>query len=275
MSARRKSIYSISAAVIFILMELAAAVTLSRSSSMQNIWINRASHRFLAVVWGWSDGVRDYLSLRSTNDRLALENFELERQLNYFQNLYPAEIENAVKDNPRDQFRYVPAKIIKISRNSQHNYIIINKGSEDGIIPHSGIISRDGVVGIIDAVDKHFSYGLTLMNSKVSVSARLGRSGPVASLSWDGVHSNRALLKGIPLHYESSPGDTVYTSGISGLFPGDIPVGVVRDFRLVDGMSGEISIEMFQDFSALRYVTVAYDPYRSEIEALEKKEEEL
>jgi len=275
MSARRKSVYSISAAVIFILMELAAAVTLSRSSSLQNIWINRMSHRVLAAVWGWGDGIRDYLSLRSTNDRLALENFELSRQLDYFHNLYPEEIDNAVKDKPRDQFCYVPAKIIKISRNSQHNYIIINKGSEDGITPHSGIISRDGVVGIIDAVDKHFAYGLTLMNPKVSVSARLGKNGPVASLSWDGIHSNIALLKGIPLHFESSPGDTVFTSGISSLFPGDIPVGIVRNIRLVDGISGEMPVELFQDFSALRYVTVAYDPYRGEIEDLEKKEEDI
>lgn len=272
---RRKGYFGISSAVVFILLEFAAAVMLYRTSPLQNIWIKRASYRTIAFVWGWSDRVRDYFSLRSTNQQLALENFELTRQLEYFRNIYPEEEKNACDGNSEAFFRYIPATIVKISRNTQHNYIIINKGSADGIFPHSGIISRDGVVGIIDAVDSHFSYGLTLMNTNVSVSARIGRSGPTASLSWDGIHGNRGILKGMPLHYETNPGDTVYTSGISDLFPGDIPVGTVRESGKIEGLAGELPVNLFQHFSTLRYVTVAINPNRAEIEALEKKEAEL
>lgn len=275
MSARGNRGSGLVAAVIFIVLEIAAAAMLSKTSTLQNIWINRASHRALAFAWAWTDGAHDYMTLRSTNERLALENFELSRQLDYYHNLYPEEKVDAVNGDGTGRFRYVPATIVKISRNTQHNYVIIDKGLEDGISPHSGIITKDGVVGVIDAVDKHFSYGLTLQNSKIAVSARIGKTGPMAALSWDGLHSEGAILKGVPLHWEVTPGDTVYTSGISDLFPGDIPLGVIRKSRIVNGVSGEYSVDMFLHFSEIRYVTVVSNPNRAEMEMLEKEEEEI
>ena len=59
-------------------------------------------------------------------------------------------------------FDYIPAEVIKISRNKQHNYMILNKGFEDGIQEKSGIITRSGVVGIVDAVSAHHCYALSL-----------------------------------------------------------------------------------------------------------------
>ena len=66
-------------------------------------------------------------------------------------------------------FSYTPATIVKMSRGRVHNYVILNKGSEDGILPQSGIITDRGVIGIVKSVSRHYSYGLTLMNPDVNV----------------------------------------------------------------------------------------------------------
>ena len=123
-------------------------------------------------------------------------------------------------------YRYTPATVVKMSRNRVHNYIILNKGSEDGIRPQSGIISDLGVVGIVEAVDRHYSYGLTLMNPEMSVGTRIGRTDIVAPLSWDGHSTGRAIVRDLPPHYAIEPGDTVRTSGYSTIFPPGIPIGV-------------------------------------------------
>lgn len=229
----------------------------------------------MGSLWSSGETVRNHFSLDKQNSILAEENARLNDQLKYYKRLEALQAEaGAGPSDLLEGFRYTPATIVKVSRNTAHNYIILNKGSEDGILPHSGIITPQGVVGIIDAVDKHYSYGLTLMNNNISVSSRVGDTGIVGPLVWDGRNSNGAYLKDIPLHYSVQPGDTIYTSGFSIIFPPDIPVGIAGQTKIADGSAQQISVTLFQDFSALRYVTIVENPDRAEIYALEAKEEE-
>ena len=115
------------------------------------------------------------------------------------------------------------------------------------------------------------------MNTGISISARLGNEGAVGPLTWDGVSMDGAVLKEIPLQYKYAPGDTVWTSGYSSLFPPDIPLGIAGQSRVVNGAVNEIDVDLFQNYSALRYVTVVSNSGREEIlylENLENQEEE-
>ena len=272
--ARKTSSFLVSAAV-FILMEAAALVLLHASSTMQNIWINRASHRTKALLWSGGETIRSHFQLESLNRELQDENAALQERLRAYERL---ELEQEELDrmarSEAEHYRYIPATVVKMSRNGTHNYIILNRGSADGVRPQSGIISEKGVVGVVEAVDKHFSYGVTLMNPDMSVGARLGHSELVAPLSWDGRNSGRAILRDLPPHVTVSPGDTVRTSGFSTLFPPDVPIGVTGDSRIVDGSTRQVEVTLFQDFSSVRYVTVVENLGRSEIMALEAVEED-
>ena len=276
MSDRKTSSLLVSAAT-FLLLEVAALFLLRSSSTVQNIWINRASHRTLAFLWGGGEALRNQFRMDDLNKELQAENARLQERLRMYELRDAARDEQehmAAGENPA-VYHYIPATVVKMSRNRVHNYIILNKGSEDGIRPHSGIISARGVVGIVEAVDKHYSYGLTLMNPEMSVGARLGASEQVGPLSWDGVNTRRALMRNLSAHYETTPGDTVRTSGFSIFFPPDIPIGVTGNSRLVDGSTREVEVFLFQDFSTLRYVTVVENLARTEITALEAEEEDL
>lgn len=264
---------NIISAAVFILLEIAAVVMLSRSATLQNIWINRLSHSFLAFNWRIGESVRSHFSLVEQNEMLAAENFRLTQELRGYREQARLDEERGHIRDGRGLFVYIPATIVKMSRNTLHNYIILNKGAEDGVHPHSGIISEKGVVGVILAVGRRYSYGLTLMNSNLSVSARVGRTGLVAPLVWDGVSTGQAMLRDIPPHVEITPGDTVITSGFSFVFPPDIPIAVTRSVSDIDGATNAVAVDLLQDFSSLRYVTIVENPSRVEISELEEEKE--
>ena len=262
-------------AATFILLEVAALALLHSGSTMQDIWINRASHRTMAFLWGSGETVRSQFQMDEFNQELQAENARLQERLRAYERIGVEQEElDSMAARESEDYRYTPATVVKMSRNRTHNYIILNKGSEDGVHPQSGIISDLGVVGVVEAVDKHFSYGLTLMNPDMSIGARLGNSQLVAPLSWDGRSSGHATMRDLPPHIEVAPGDTVRTSGFSTIFPPDIPIGITGGSRLVDGSTRRVDVELFQDFSKLRYVTVVENKNRTMIMALEAEGED-
>ena len=274
MSKERNITHKIISAAVFIILEIAAVAMLRNNGTLQSIWISRASHQFMAWTWGGSESVLDFFKLKKTNARLAEENARLLQELRQFRDMDNAEKEKTATDSLgfSSSFQMIPATIVKISRNKQHNYFIINKGYEDGVFPESGVITSNGVVGIIDAVDRHYSYGLSLMNTNLNVSARLGIDGAIGPMKWDGISSSRALLQEISIQNELTPGDTVWTSGFSSIFPADIPMGITGESRVINGATYELDVELFQDFNDLKYVTVAINSGREEILYLENLE---
>lgn len=271
---KKSNIYTILAnTAVFIFLEIAALNMLSSSSSVQNFFITRNLQGLAGRFWGISESVSRYFSLPKVNKALADDIFELNKKISKMTRaLEIAKLDSLARidmELASDKFKFMPAAVVKNSLNKQHNYLIIGKGSDDGVRPQSGIITADGVVGIIDAVSRHYSYAISFLNSELSISARIGNDGAAGPMVWDGKHIDGALLREIPLQYKFDEGDTVYTSGYSSIFPPDIPLGVTGDTRIVNGATYEVKIKLFQDFSALRYVTIVTNSDIQEIEDLE------
>ncbi|MCQ2175768.1 MAG: rod shape-determining protein MreC [Bacteroidales bacterium] len=255
-------------AAVFLVLEIAAFAMLNNSGRFQSLWFSRIGHKVMANVWGNSESIKDYFGLKEKNQELMVKNFQLSEELRAYKEKYGLPDVTASDDD----FSYLLAGIIKISRNSQHNYIIIDKGYEDGVTPQSGLITDKGVVGIINSVESHYSFALSLMNTAVSVSARIGRDGGTGPLVWDGKRSNGATLKEIPLHFKFEVGDTVWTSGYSAIFPKDIPLGIIDGSKIINGAINECSVTLFEDFKSLKYVTVVTNTGRDEILSLENSD---
>jgi len=268
---RGNFIYHLINAAIFVILEVAALNMLHSNGTIQRIWISKGVHAVSSAIWGGSQSIGDYFSLRKRNDALAQENFNLRLQLAQI----GAEADyhvSAINSGEAGNFRYTHAEIAKISNNTQHNYMIIDKGSSDGITEGSGVITGKGAVGVIDAVSSRYSYARSFKNHEMNISARLGKQGAVGPLSWDGKKSDGAILKEIPLHVEFEPGDTVFTSGFSSIFPPDIPLGSVGEAKIVNGATYEITVTLFEDFGALRYVTIVENKGKEEMEKLEGRQ---
>ena len=242
---------------------------LSHNGAMQNVWFSKGMHAVMGTLWGGTEQIKDYFSLRKVNESLALENHELRTRLAQYEALEQEADEN--KSEIAGGFRYLPASIMKISNNTQHNYMIIGKGSEDGVTTGSGVITGKGAIGVVDAVSSNYSYAISFKNHEMNISARLGKEGAVGPLSWDGKSRNGAILKEIPHHVEFEPGDTVFTSGYSSIFPPDIPLGTTGKSKIVNGATYEIEVTLFEDFGSTRHVTIVEHLGKDEIKKLEKK----
>jgi rod shape-determining protein MreC len=258
-------------AAIFILLEVAALNMLRNNGTLQNIWFSKGIQAVSSTVWGSTQNIKQYFSLKKANEALALENYQLRLKLAEME--AEADVKSPGRDLPQDgiagNYRYIPASIVKISNNTHHNYMVIGKGSEDGVSKGAGVITGKGAIGVIDAVSSHYSYARSFKNHEMNISARLGKEGAVGPMTWNGFSNSGAVLSEIPHHVEFEKGDTVYTSGYSSIFPPDIPLGTVGDAKIVNGATYDIDITLFEDFGALRYVTIVENIGKGEIEKLE------
>ena len=258
---------------VFILLEIAALGMLRHGDSLQDLFISRAAHGFLGYFWGVSENISEYASLRTENRHLAEEILRLTETITRLEEEAAAAAACDSADYTtawRGKYEFIPAEVIKNSVNKQHNYLIIGKGSDDGVRPQTGIITSRGVIGIVDAVSRHYSYAISFLNSDSSISARIGKDGAAGPMAWDGKGSGNALLREIPLQVKFEEGDTVYTSGFSTIFPPDIPIGRITGSRIVNGATFEIKVSLFQDFSSVRHVCLVRNRDLDEIMSLEK-----
>lgn len=270
---RSNIIYHLVNAAIFILLEIAALNMLSNNGTLQNVWFSKGMHAVSGNLWGFTQNVRHYFSLKKRNDALAEENHQLRLRVAEMEDMLKIEASSVTvpPDGIAGDFRYIPATIVKISNNTRHNYMIIGKGSDDGVSKGSGVVTGKGAVGIIDAVSRNYSYARSFKNHEMNISARLGKEGAVGPMAWDGVSSSRAVLREIPHHVHFEKGDTVFTSGYSSIFPPDIPLGTTGEAKIVNGATYDIQIDLFEDFGALRYVTIVENIGKDEIENLEEE----
>ncbi|MBR5735419.1 MAG: rod shape-determining protein MreC [Bacteroidales bacterium] len=252
--------------LVFIALEVLCLVMIANNSVVQRYKILGEIRETQASLWQRTSEIRSYFSLKKDNRALVQENEDLRRQLSLYEAL--ASQPDSVFHNLQGSYSYTAADIVKSTRGKQHNYLLINKGSRAGITEGMGVVSPNGVVGIIDAVSDHYAYVISFLNTEQSISARLTKSDHFGLLRWEGVNPHKATLTEISLYCGAAVGDSVATSGHSSIFPPDIPIGVISKVKPVSGLYLSLEIDLFQDFSSLRHVYVVANDDREEIEEL-------
>jgi rod shape-determining protein MreC len=205
------------------------------------------------------------------NRELAEENTRL-KELMQTRQFVPHILDSLLVSPEKGNFvyNYVSARVINNSVNRPFNYITLNKGRKHGIKPDQGIVSADGIVGVITNVSESYSVGLSVLNQRWSVSARLKSTGFFGSLSWDGRDYRYASLNEIPFHVQLTPGDTVVTSGFSTIFPEGIMIGIVDSFEQPAGENYyQIKVKLSANVKTLSYVEIIENVNKTEIEQLE------
>jgi rod shape-determining protein MreC len=164
----------------------------------------------------------------------------------------------------------VPARVISQTQRSVDNYLTLNVGLADGVTPGLGIIAAGGVVGRVKSVSAHYATATSLLHSKTTVSAKLRRDGTVGSLHWPGDDPLHALLDYIPRQNRLARGDTVVTSGYNAIFPDNLFIGVVDDFRKeADKNFWTVRVRLGVDFNRLSHVYVVHMPTKAERDTVE------
>jgi len=174
-----------------------------------------------------TESFRELAELRQINESLKLEN---ERLTAWHHRARRLEAENLRLRSllalvPDAGARYVSARVIGDPGGAFARSLLVAAGRADGIAEGHVALSGEGVAGRVADVGERAARVMLItdLNSQIPVS--IGLSGERAVMAGDNSAEPR-LLYLQPGHHVSA-GDRVVTSGHGGLFPPDLPIGVV------------------------------------------------
>lgn len=258
-------------ALLFILLESVGIAILIQNNTYQKARFVNFTHAISGNFSKKVAGVMDYFALHEENRQLIRENNRLYNLAKSTVNISDIDRQSEKDSRKRLKYTYVPARVINNSTNKQFNYIILDKGKNDGIEPDMAVVCNDGIVGVIKEVSENFSSAISFLNRNLQISAKIKKSGHFGPLEWTGTGHQKARLKDIPHNINIMLGDSVVTSGYSAIFPENYMIGRISDFSLKGGNYYEITVHLSTDFKSLRNVQVINNLYREEQLELENR----
>jgi rod shape-determining protein MreC len=185
------------------------------------------------------------------NVRLEAENARLLKWQQTALNLAAdnQQLRSLLKAVPETSVSYVTARVIANSGGAFVRMILINAGNEDHVSRGQAAMTGEGLVGRLTEVGDRASRVLLItdLNSRIPVTIESSHAAAVLA----GDNSERPRLMYLPSADAVKVGDRVVTSGEGGVFPPNLPVGVVS---VIDGTGPRV--EPYVEMSQLGYVVV-------------------
>jgi len=253
--------------ILFILLEVISILLLARSQNFHRNHLVSGTNDVVGTLYKWGSDIGGYFSLGKTNEQLAEENALLRGQLSFVADTSKTDYVMQEQDT---LYEFIPARVVNNSVNQANNFIIINKGKSDGIERDMGVISSEGIVGVVTDVSRHYASVMSLLHSKSFVGVRFKDSQQLGSLRWNTTNYRYGMVEDIPTHVELHKGDTILTSSYSLIFPEDLMVGTVEEpaTASTDALN-KTKIKFSTDFAKLRYVYVIRNLYKAELDSLQ------
>ena len=215
------------------------------------------SSRFVAVQ-DFLTAPRDIASLRQRNAELEADVSALQAQvIQLQQQVGETDILAALVDfsRARSENSYKAAAVIGLDPSPFLHYVIINRGSNDGILRGMPVVTDQGLVGRVDSVIADAARVQLITDSDSNVNVRLQNAETEASLV--GSVTGDVTLDLIPQDVAIEVGDLVLTSGLGGGYPPDLIVGQVVNFRSRDfDLFQQATVQTVVDFNRLQIVLV-------------------
>jgi rod shape-determining protein MreC len=256
---------------LFLLLEVISLIFLVQNNIYQRSSFINSTNTFAGNILTTIDNVSQYFSLKDANRKLAEENTRL---LNESKKYYMKTDEQVFlyKDTLyRQQYEFISAKVIGNTTNKRNNYLTLNKGSRQGIQKDMGVITSNGIVGIVKEVSPNFSSVISVLHKDTKISAKVKKNGHLGTVNWGGGDYRYGELVDIPTHVKPVLGDTIITSGYSSSFPEGIMIGTISDFRIEKGDNFyTITIRFSTDFNNISYAHVIRNIMRDELNNLKK-----
>lgn len=250
----------------FLLLEVVAFLFISNFNAFQQSALYKFNSSLVAGIYSVTNACADYFHLATENDRLVTENNIL---LNRIAALEACAVDTATLPADSLPYRAYAAKVVYGSVNRLQNVLILNRGEADGIAADMGVVNADGVVGMVDAVSKHYAVVVPLISTESMVSAKIAKNGYIGSVVWNGLSPEYAELTDIPYHVDVAVGDTVVTSGYSAIFTSGVPIGVVDDVEVSrNRVFCKISLRLLVNFRTVETVHVIDCAHRDELKQL-------
>ena len=248
------------------------ALTIQSHSFHKNKFINSANF-FSGGIYSIKNNITDYFNLIEENNILLEENARLRMHLGSFSEL--SSINNIDSTKSFSKFQFETAKVINNSYSKSKNILTLDKGSQSGIAIDMGVISSNGLIGIIKNTSAKYATVQSILNINSQINAKLKNSNHFGSLIWNTKDPNIVQLIDIPRLAPIIVGDTIITGGKSTIFPEGVLVGTIYSSIInEDKNSYTINIKLFNDMTSLKHVYIINNKDTEEIKTLEKESDD-
>ena len=256
--------------IIFLILEGITIYLLTTGNTYHNTLVVNGIRGLTLGIEERMTKIRNYMSLRDINERLASENTAVRNSIQRI-----ARKENSLFFSVSDsifpqQYVYTTAEVINNSTNRQKNFFTLNKGKRQGVRVNMAVTCNNAVAGVITGCSENFSVAMSLLNIDFKLSARIKSNGYFGSLSWEGKDYRYAVLGEIPQHVIVNVGDSIEATGYSAIFPEGVIVGTVSDYEKVGGDFYRITVSLTTDFRKLHFVDIIGNLKKTEQLELEK-----
>lgn len=248
--------------LLFLILQVLSIYFIVSYSHYHHAAFGNMANRITGKVNTRYSQIEQYFHLRKTNDSLVRANERLYNMLKADFELpdsVPVTVIDTIKIDSLLQYRsvtYIHARVISNSVSTQNNYIVLSRGSKNGLREGMGVVDPNHhVVGIITEVTNDYAVVMSILHKDSHISGKLLKGGTVGTLNWDGKEPNLVTLVNIPKSAKIAKGDSVITSGFSTTFPKGMLIGRVEGVY-TDPSSNYYKVKLFTaaNFYNLQYV---------------------
>ena len=195
------------------------------------------------------------VGLEEENRQLRREKALLSEQLNRYREGYleAIRLQKLLALQSGFPYRTIAARVIDSNRTSLFKTLLINKGTADGLRVGLAVLSDQGAVGRIIETSWHASRVLLMIDENSNIDALIQRNRAQGILQ--GAGPSGCNLKYISRVEEVQAGDVVLSSGLAGVFPKGLLIGVVTGAsRKGEGLFQKIDVAPAVDFGKVEEV---------------------
>lgn len=257
----------------FLLLEVFSLYLVSQNSNFHQASLVNSTNRVAARINSVVSSVAGYINLRETNQALARQNAALKSILPgtaYIDSVNRQLVNDTLH---HQQFRFMVARVVNNSVNRRNNYLTLDRGAIQGVKPEMGVITDNGLVGIVKDVSDHYCSVISFLHKDSRISARVKKNGFIGSMVWEGYDARTGTLKDIAKHVPLAKGDTIVTSNFSAIFPEGVMIGVIDYVNSATGNNfQEVRVRLSTSFGSLAHVYIVDNLMKEEQQQIEKKQ---
>jgi rod shape-determining protein MreC len=217
---------------------------------------NALTASFKSVGDAWSRYIK-LVGLEQENRNLNKQITDLKSRLIAYQEGYleAQRLRNLLALTDNYDFSFVAARVIGREQIALSKTILINKGTANGLTVGMPVMAGPGLIGRITAASWHAAKVLLLIDETSNIDGVVQRNRTQGIIR--GAGSRGCALKYISKTQDVKEGDTVISSGIGGVFPKGLMIGLVSHVDKQEaGLFLKIYVAPFIDFTKLEEVMV-------------------
>lgn len=258
-------LFKFRAFISLILLESFCAFLIVQNSQYHRALFFNSSNSAVGSILAVSTNIGNYFRLKDINESLAKENATLKNSIGGVESMHDTLQSDSVRN-----YHYLNAKVVDNSVNLRNNIITIDVGSVNGIKDDMGVIGGGGIIGKTRYVGDHYTLVTSILHTESMIPASIKGKVNICTVQWDGTDPYLVDLLYVPRHYALEIGDSIITSGYSGIFPENILIGKIYSIDLAeDAQFYSIKVKLANDLYKIAFIEVVENMQQPELDSMQ------